>query len=68
MLLRMMSRKKRPRGRVFSAVVLPRRIHLDRIVPEIRQAERLAQQPAVGVGIGAHAPGAFGREGLEFGD
>ena len=47
---------------------LPWRIHLDRIVPKIGETEGLAEQPAVRMGIGAHAPVAFGREGFEFRD
>ena len=39
---------------------------LDRVLTEVGQAQ-IAQQPtAVGVGIGAHATGPFGRELLEL--
>ena len=45
-----------PSGRVFSAAVLPGLFDLDGVVAEVGQAQRLAQQAAVGVRIGAHAP------------
>ena len=38
--------------------------HVDRVVAEIGQLELLAQQTAVGVRVGAHAPRALGRERL----
>ena len=41
--------------------------HLHGVVAEVRQRERLAQQPAIGMRIRAHAAGAFRRERFEFG-
>lgn len=46
----------------------PRLIHLDAVVLESRHAKRLAQDAAVGNGIGRHALVAFGWEFLEFRD
>ena len=40
--------------------------HVHRVVAEIRHAQIAQQHAAVGVGIGAHAPVALGREFGQF--
>ena len=40
---------------------LPRLLHLDGIVSEVRHAQGLSQQAPIGVTIGTHASRAFGR-------
>ena len=62
MFWRMMSRRNWPSGRVFSAVTCAGLVDLDGVVAEIGHAQRLAQQPAVGVRVGAHAPRALRRQ------
>ena len=52
---RMTSRRNRPSGRVFSAVVCPGCFTLDGVATEVRKAQGFAQQAAIGVRIGAHA-------------
>ena len=41
---------------------------VDGVLANVRKPEVLAQQPAVGVRVGAHAPVALRRQGLELGD
>jgi len=47
---------------------LPRLLDVDGVVAEIRQAKRLADQPAVDVGVRAHAARPFRRQGLQLRD
>ena len=62
MLLRMTSRRNSPRGLVFSYCIGARLPHVHRVVAEIGQLQVLAQQAAVGVRVGAHAPRALRRQ------
>ena len=59
------SRRKTPSGRVFSACDLSGFFNFDRVLAEIRQAQGLLQEAAIGVRIGAHAPVAGGRQLVE---
>ena len=54
-----MSRRKLPSDWVVPTSVVPGFSTCDGVVAEVRQAQRLAQQAAVGVRVGAHPPRAF---------
>jgi hypothetical protein len=45
---------------------LPGVIDCDAVISKVRDAEGLSEQAAVGMGVGAHPPGAQGRQRLEF--